>query len=185
MRNQNTNHLFSEETCKKLNRYFMEGQNTDGAWKDEEKLVEFIWFWLRGAKQSESYSDVRMYETSVALDPVAAFEFYLCKTQPDCKSLFQSPSKDTTKNINFANPREGYRNEPVWGKYHQQDDGTDFHQSRVASTVTSLFQRGERSLRFDGARLSNQLWKFKAMGHKLKDVKEIMPQGGPTIHILK
>ena len=83
-----------------------------------------------------------MYETSVALDPVAAFEFYLCKTQPDCKSLFQSPSKDTTKNINFANPREGYRNEPVWGKYHQQDDGTDFHQSRVASTVTSLFQRG-------------------------------------------
>ena len=24
----------------------MEGQNTDGAWKDEEKLVEFIWFWL-------------------------------------------------------------------------------------------------------------------------------------------
>jgi len=32
---------------------------------------------------------------------------------------------------------------------------------------------------------TNQLWKFKAMGHKLKDVKEIMPQGGPTIHILK
>ena len=82
-----------------------------------------------------------MYETSIALDPVAAFEFYLCKTQPDCKSLFQSPGKVTTKNINFANPREWYRNEPVWGKYHQQDDGKDFHQRRVASTVTSLFQR--------------------------------------------
>ena len=35
----------------------------------------------RGAKQSEqSYSDVRMYETSTALNPVAAFEFYLGKT---------------------------------------------------------------------------------------------------------
>ena len=30
----------------KLNRYFMEGQNTDGVWKDAEKLVEFIWFLL-------------------------------------------------------------------------------------------------------------------------------------------
>ena len=96
-----------------------------------------------------------MYETSIALDPVATFEFYLCKTQPDCKSLFQSLGKVTTKNINFANPRGWYRNEPVWGKYHQQDDGKDFYQSRVIravhellhspSTVTSLlalFQHG-------------------------------------------
>ena len=30
----------------KLNRYFMEGQNTDSVWKDAEKLVEFIWFSL-------------------------------------------------------------------------------------------------------------------------------------------
>ena len=30
----------------KLNRYFMEGQTTDGVWKDGEKLVEFIWFSL-------------------------------------------------------------------------------------------------------------------------------------------
>ena len=30
----------------KLNRYFMEGQNTDGVWKNAEKLVEFIWFSL-------------------------------------------------------------------------------------------------------------------------------------------
>ena len=27
-----------------MNRYFMEGQNTDGVWKNAEKLVEFIWF---------------------------------------------------------------------------------------------------------------------------------------------
>ena len=39
-----------------------------------------------GAKQSEqSYSDVGMYETSTVLNPVAAFEFYLDKTYPDCK----------------------------------------------------------------------------------------------------
>jgi len=132
----------------KLNRYFMEGQNTDSVWKGAEKLVEFIWFSLTcfhfahrgregwreltrqsfeiktddtgaryiteklteqtknyqgGAKQSEqSYSDVRMYETSTSLDPVAAFEFYLSKTPPDCKALFQAPNKATTKNINFA-----------------------------------------------------------------------------------
>ena len=30
----------------KLNRYFMEGQNTDGVWKDAENLVEFIGFSL-------------------------------------------------------------------------------------------------------------------------------------------
>jgi len=27
-----------------LNRYLTEGQNTDGVWKDAEKLVDFIWF---------------------------------------------------------------------------------------------------------------------------------------------
>ena len=36
-----------------------------------------------------------------------SFEFYLSKTQPDLKSPFQSPSKDTTKNINYANPESG------------------------------------------------------------------------------
>ena len=30
----------------KLSRYFMEGQNMDGFWKNAEKLVEFIWFSL-------------------------------------------------------------------------------------------------------------------------------------------
>lgn len=45
MRNQNTNHLLSQETCKKLNRYFTERQNTDGVWKDG-KINEFIWFSL-------------------------------------------------------------------------------------------------------------------------------------------
>ena len=30
----------------KLNRYFMEGQNMNGVWKNAEKLLEFIWFLL-------------------------------------------------------------------------------------------------------------------------------------------
>ena len=56
-----------------------------------------------GAKQSEkSYSDVCMYGTSTALDPVVPFEFYLSETHSDCKALFQTPNKATTKNINFA-----------------------------------------------------------------------------------
>ena len=54
-----------------------------------------------------------MYETLTALDPVAAFEFYLSKTHPDCKALFQTPNKATTKNINFASTQHWYRNEPM------------------------------------------------------------------------
>ena len=58
-------------------------------------------------------------------------------------------------------------------------------QLNISLKRMSNYSKQERSLRFDGAGLSNQLWKFTAMGHKPKDVKEIMPQGGPTIHILK
>jgi len=43
-----------------------------------------------------------MYETSTALNPVAAFEFYLGKTHPACRAQFQTPNKATTKNINYA-----------------------------------------------------------------------------------
>ena len=43
MLKQNTNHAGDMQ---KLNRYFMEGQNTDGFWRDAEKLAEFIWFSL-------------------------------------------------------------------------------------------------------------------------------------------
>ena len=79
-----------------------------------EKLTEQTKNYQGGAKQSEqSYSDVRMYESSTALDPVAAFEFYFSKTHPDCKALFQTPNKATTKNINFASTRHWYRNEPM------------------------------------------------------------------------
>ena len=90
-----------------------------------------------GAKQSEqSYSDVRMYETSTALDPVAAFEFYLSKTHPDCKALFQTPNKATTKNINFASTRHWYRNEPMGkGTISKMMETEDFHQSRVIGAV--------------------------------------------------
>lgn len=54
-----------------------------------------------------------MDETSTALDTVAAFEFYLSKTHPDYKALFQTPNKATSKNINFASARHSYRNEPL------------------------------------------------------------------------
>ena len=54
-----------------------------------------------------------MYETSTALNPVAAFECYLGKTHPDCKALFQTPNKATTKNMNFASAQHWYRNEPL------------------------------------------------------------------------
>ena len=77
-----------------------------------------------------------MYETSTALDPVAAFEFYLSKTHPDCKALFQTPNKATTKNINFASTRHWYRNEPM-GKntISKMMETEDFHQSRVIGAV--------------------------------------------------
>ena len=66
-----------------------------GAHYITEKLTEQTKNYQGGAKQSEqSYSDVRMYETSTALDPVAAFEFYLSKTHPyqqdDGKDFYQS-----------------------------------------------------------------------------------------------
>ena len=46
--NAKPNHKSSIQSgdMQKLNRYFMEGQNTDSVWKDAEKLVEFIWFSL-------------------------------------------------------------------------------------------------------------------------------------------
>ena len=35
---------FLSGNMQNLNRYFMEGQNTEGVWKDTERLVQFIWF---------------------------------------------------------------------------------------------------------------------------------------------
>ena len=93
-----------------------------------------------------------MYETSTALDPVAAFEFYLGKTHPDCKALFQTPNKPTTKNVNFASTRHWYRNEPMGtntiSKMMERISIKAELSERYtnlcigASTVTSLFQRG-------------------------------------------
>ena len=91
-----------------------------------------------------------MYKTSTALDPVAAFEFYLSKTNPDCKALFQTSNKATNKNFNFACDRHWYRNERLQKIPSQQDDGKDSIKAELlerytnhcicASTVTSLFQ---------------------------------------------
>ena len=79
-----------------------------------KKLTDQTKNYKGGAKQSEQgYLDVRMYETSTALNPVAAFEFYLGKTHPDCKALFQTLNKATTKNMNFASAQHWYRNEPL------------------------------------------------------------------------
>ena len=79
-----------------------------------KKLTEQTKNYQGGSKQSEqSYSDVRMYKTSTALDPVVAFKFYLSKTHPNCNALFQTPNKATTKDINFASVRHWYRNEPL------------------------------------------------------------------------
>ena len=47
MRNQNTNHLFSQEICRNwIDTSIMEGQNKDSVWKNAEKLVDYIWFSL-------------------------------------------------------------------------------------------------------------------------------------------
>ena len=57
-----------------------------------------------------------MYETSTALDPVAAFEFYLGKTHPDCKALFQTPNKATTKNMNYLQAPDTGTEMSLWEK---------------------------------------------------------------------
>ena len=107
--------LAAAEGWQELTRQSFEIKTDDtGARYITEKLTEQTENYQGGAKQSEqSYSDVRMYETSTALDPVAALEFYLSKTHPGCRALFQTPNKATTKNINFASTRHWYRNEPM------------------------------------------------------------------------
>ena len=83
------------EGWRELTRQSFEIKTDDtGARYVTEKLTEETKNYQGGSKQSEqSCSDVRMYETSTALDPVAAFEFYLGKTHPDSNALFQTPNK--------------------------------------------------------------------------------------------
>ena len=55
----------------KLNRYFMEGQNTDGVWKDAEKLVEFIWFSLCfhfARRGREGWRELTRYDLALCID---------------------------------------------------------------------------------------------------------------------
>ena len=79
------------EGWRELTRQSFEIKTDDtGARYVTEKLTKQTKNYQGGSKQSEqSYSGVRVYETSTALDPVAAFEFYLCKTHPDGNALFQ------------------------------------------------------------------------------------------------
>ena len=94
-----------------------------------------------------------MYQTSTALDPVAAFEFYLNKTHPDCKAPFQTPNNATTKNVNLQAPDTGTETS-LWGTENtiskmmerisikaELSERYPNHCIR-ASNVTSLFQRG-------------------------------------------
>ena len=90
-----------------------------------------------------------MYETSTALNPVAAFECYLGKTHPDCKALFQTPNKATTKNMNLASAQHWYRNEPPKNTISKMMERISIkaelserytNHCICASTVTSLFQ---------------------------------------------
>ena len=90
-----------------------------------------------------------MYETSTALNPVPAFECYLGKTHPDCKALFQTPNKATTKNMNFASAQHWYRNEPPKNTISKMMERISIkaelserytNHCICASTVTSLFQ---------------------------------------------
>ena len=65
----------------------------NGARYVTEKLTEQTKNYQGGAEQSEqSYSDVRMYETSTALDPVAPFEFYLSNI-PTARHCFRPQTK--------------------------------------------------------------------------------------------
>lgn len=113
-----------------------------------EKLTEQTKNHQGGSKQSDQlYSDVRMYETSTALDPVAAFEFYLTKSHPGCEALLQ-----TTNKLANATSNTWYKNEPLGkntiSKIMERISSKAGLSQRYtnhcvrASTVTSLYQRG-------------------------------------------
>ena len=103
------------EGWRELTRQSFEIKTDDtGARYVTKKLTEQTKNYKGGAKQSEQgYLHVRMYETSTELNPVAAFECYLGKTQPDCKALFQTPNKAITTNMNFASAQHWYTNETL------------------------------------------------------------------------
>lgn len=176
----------------KLNKYFLEGQNKDGVWKDPEKLTEFVWFSLcyhfgrrgregwreltkdsfeiktddvgarcvkeklteqtknhqGGSRQSDQlYDDVRMYETSNALDPVAAFEFYLSKTHPQCEVLFQTPNKQATSGINYWYKKEPLGKNTISKMMERISVKAELSERYTnhcvrASTITKLYQGG-------------------------------------------
>lgn len=59
------------------------------------KIAQQTKNYQKDAKQSEqSYWDVRKYKTLTALDPVAAFTFYLSETHPGCKALIHTPKSN-------------------------------------------------------------------------------------------
>lgn len=62
-----------------------------------------------GSKQKDqAYSDVRMYENSMPLDPVGSFEFYISRLHPSSQALFQTPNHHFKKKES-----RWFRNEPL------------------------------------------------------------------------
>ncbi|KAK3718797.1 hypothetical protein QZH41_003008 [Actinostola sp. cb2023] len=110
-----------------------------------EKLTEQTKNHQGGSKQSDQlYSDVHLYGTSDALDPVAAFEFYLSKSHPECETPNQHVGKTSTGNW--------FRNEPlgkntitkIMERISVKAELSERYTNHCvrASTVTSLYQRG-------------------------------------------
>ena len=83
---------------------------------------------------------------------MAVFEFYLSKTHPDYKALFQTPNKAISNNIIFASARHSYRNEPLGkntiskmtGRISIKAELSERYTNHCfrASAVTSWLQRG-------------------------------------------
>ena len=68
---------------KKLDQYFMEGQNKDGIWKNAEKLVEFICFrcvfilLAVAERDGGSLQDRHLKQKLMTLEPVTYVQFGL------------------------------------------------------------------------------------------------------------
>ncbi len=101
-----------------------------------------------GQKQTEQdYSDCRMYAVSAKLDPVAAFELLLLKSNPDNPFLFQKPAK------NFVFESQVWFTKELLGKNTLGDMMKKISQKAGlkktytnhcvrATTVTDLYQAG-------------------------------------------
>jgi len=85
----------------KLNRYFMEGQNTDGVWKSAEKLVEFIWFSLCfhfARRGREGWRKLTRQSFEIKTDDTGAR--YITEKLTEQTKNYLSPSAGPCSNLN-------------------------------------------------------------------------------------